>query len=82
MWTYFSFQGGGICQLYSCIAVVSLEIDFLRQIFSFWKSYMLRLSAARLQKPVVSIGKLLLRLSLFRLQSIGICLLWRPSDMM
>ena len=81
MWTYFSFEGGGICQLYCCI-VVSLEIDFLRQIFSFWKSYMLRLSAARLQKPVVSIGKLLLRLSLFRLQSTEICLLWLPSDMM
>ena len=43
---------------------------------------MLRLSAARLQKPVVSIEKLLLRLSLFRLQSIEICLLWLPSDMM
>ena len=43
---------------------------------------MLRLSAARLQKPVVSIGKLLLRLSLFRLQSIEICLLWLPSDIM
>ena len=34
MWTYFSFEGGGICEVYCCI-VVSLEIDFLRQILFF-----------------------------------------------
>ena len=33
MWTYFSFGGGGICQLY-CIVVVPLGIDVLRNFFS------------------------------------------------
>ena len=32
MWTYFSFEGGGICQLYCCI-VVSLGIDFEANFF-------------------------------------------------
>ena len=34
MWTYFSFEGGGICQLYCCI-VVLLENWFFEANFFF-----------------------------------------------
>ena len=70
MWTYFSFEGGSIC-----------HIGWLKKIFVLEIIYA-KVEHCQVTETCGINWETLLRLSLFRLQSREICLLWLPSDMM